>query len=204
MAATVTIGAFYQLPKSLFAEDKYQDLSIEAKLLYSMMRDRYRLSVKNNWRDAMGVFIKMTRKAICGLLKRSEPTVRKIIAELIEIGLIIEKRVGLTQCNKIYVQLLEGESENAFPSGEKTDERSAKKPDFASERKPFSPNKNYRKQIQFRKVTSKPDFPQNGDVWEENGQQYTFHHGFTQRYYDPRELDRLAVDLYSLVPHAAK
>ena len=195
---------FYQLPKPLFADDKYRDLSIEAKLLYTFMRDRYRLSVQNNWRDTMGVYIKMTRKAICDLLKRSEPTVRKIIAELKQIGLIIEKRVGLTQCNKIYVQFLEGEGENALRSTTKTSEDSAKKADVALDRKVFSRNKNNSKQIHYRKMTSRPDLPQNGDIWEENGEKYAYHHGFTQRYYEPDELDSLTFDLYAVNAAIAK
>ena len=164
-----------------------------------MMRDRFRLSIKNDWRDAMGVFIKMARKTICDLLKRSEPTVRKIIAELIGVGLIIEKRVGLTQCNKIYVQPLEGESESVFQSSTKGTADSAKKADSVPDRKPFASNKNNHRQIQFRKLTSKPDFPQNGDIWEENGQKYTFHHGYTQRYYEPEELNTFGYDSYSVI-----
>jgi len=197
-------AAFYQLPKALFAEERYQGLSLEAKLLYTLMRDRYRLSLKNNWRDAMGVFIKMTRKAICALLKRSEPTVRKIIAELKKFGLIIEKRVGLTQANKIYVQLLAGESETSLQSSEKGSSDSAKKPDFVPDRKDFSPNKNYRKQIQFRKLTSKPDYPQNGDIWEENGQLLTYNRGSIQHYYLPGELDQLFFDPFSIDQLEAK
>ena len=204
MTATVPVSAFYQLPKSLFADEKYQVLSNDAKLLYTMMRDRFRLSMINNWKDVMGVYIKMTRKAICDLLKRSEPTVRKIIAELIEIGLIKEKRVGLTQANKIYVQLLDGESETAFQSREKTNEQSEKNPDFVPDRKPFASNKNYRKQIQFRKLNSKPEFPQNGDVWEENGQKYTYHHGYTQRYYDAEYLASFSYDFMNGINPAAK
>ena len=196
MATTITVGAFYQLPKSLFAEKKYQCLSIEAKLLYSFMRDRYRLSVKNNWRDTMGIYIKMSRKAICDFLKRSEPTVRKIIAELKQIGLIIEKRVGLTQANKIYVQLLEGESETSLPSCSKSIADSAPEPGFTPERKSFASNKNYCKQIQFRKLTIKPEFPKNGDIWEENGVFLTYHHGYTQRYYSSEDLNALLPDFY--------
>ena len=204
MAATVSLGAFYQLPKSLFAEEKYQGLSNDAKLLYTMMRDRYRLSIQNNWKDTLGVYIRMTRKAICDLLKRSEPTVRKIIAELREIGLIIEKRVGLTQCNKIYVQLFEGESESTFHSTKKVSADSATKPDYVPERKPFTPNKNYRKIIQFRKLTSKPDFPQNGDIWEENGECFTYHHGYIQRYYTEELLNSIGFDPYKEAREAAK
>ena len=184
-------AAFYQLPKPLFENEKYQGLSSDAKLLYALMRDRLRLSIMNNWRDALGVFIKMARKAMCDLLRRSEPTIRKIVAELVGVGLIIEKRVGLTQCNRIYVQLMVGESEGAVHSGSKAADQSAKKPASVPERKPVSPNKNHRNQIHFRELTKKPELPQEGDIWEENGQKNTFHHGYTQRCYDPAELDAL-------------
>lgn len=196
-----TVSAFYQLPKSLFEAEQYQGLSNDAKLLYSLMRDRYRLSVMNNWQDALGVFIKMARKTICDLLKRSEPTVRKIIAELIQVGLIIEKRMGLTQCNRIYVQLLEGEKENDSQSCPPKNNDSAKKPTSVPERKPFAPNKNNRNQTQYKKLIQKPEFPHNGDIWEENGQQYTYHHGYIQRYYEAEELNQL---FFNPIASAAK
>lgn len=162
-----------------------------------MMRDRYRLSLKNNWRDKVGIFIKMTRQYICAMLKRSEPTVRKIIGELKRVGLIIEKRMGLTQANKIYVQLLEGESESDFHPKEKFSSVLEQKPGFAPDRKQFSGNKNYRKQIQFRKLTTKPAVPQNGDIWEENGQMWIYHRGYTQRYHSAEELNTLCFDPFA-------
>jgi len=191
------VAAFYQLPKVLVMDEKYQNLSIEAKFLYTLMRDCYKLSIMNNWRDAVGIFIKMTRKTICKLLNRSEPTVRKIIEELKKAGLITEKRVGLTKANKIYVQPLAGENETPLQSKAKEPVASTTKPGFVPERKDSSPNKTNRKQTQFRKLTSKPELPREGDIWEENGQEYVFLRGYTQRHYSADEIDRIVYDPFT-------
>ena len=192
----MTSVPFFTIPKLLNIDSRYASLSVEAKYAYGLMRDRFQLSLKNNFTDAVGTFIYMSRNTLADFLKKSLPTVRKIVRELIGVGLIIEKRIGLTQCNKIYVQLLDGEYENSFVSSEKVPVESTKKPDSVPDRKDFAPSKNHRKQIQFRKLTSKPDLPQNGDIWEENGQLYTYHHGYTQRYYTGEELNRLCFDCY--------
>lgn len=195
----LTTTAFYQLPKPLFTEEKYQVLSSDAKMLYALMRDRFKLSLKNHWRDSIGVYIKMTRVNICALLKRSEPTVRKIIAELKKVGLLIEKRMGLTQANKIYVQLLDGECETDFQPKEKVVCVPEHKQGFAPDRNGFSRSKTNSKHIHFRKLTSKPDIPQNGDIWEDNGQLWTYHHGYTQRYHAPGELKQLCFDPFAVM-----
>jgi hypothetical protein len=89
----------------------------------------------------------MARKSIADFLKKSLPTVRKIIAELKSVGLLKEKRTGLTKCNKIYVQLLPGESEIYAQSVNESDIASAKKPDFSLEGKPFASNNGNSKNI---------------------------------------------------------
>jgi len=188
LATAVSQSAFYQLPKPLFEQEQYQGLSIEAKLLYSAMRDRYRLSIINNWQDGAGYFIRMTRQFICNFLKRSEPTVRKIIGELIDIGLIFERRMGLTQSNKIYVQLLDGESISAFQSREKSGYQTGKKPGFTPDRKQLSPNNNKLNDNNPHKIKvlkERPVLPKLGDLWEENGILWTFARGFVQTYYPP-------------------
>ena len=38
---------FYRLPKALFTNERYKDLSDGAKILYGLMLDRMSLSVKN-------------------------------------------------------------------------------------------------------------------------------------------------------------
>ena len=42
---------FYQTPKALFKNPKYKGLSLGPKLMYSILRDRLDLSIKNNWKD---------------------------------------------------------------------------------------------------------------------------------------------------------
>ena len=41
--------SFYRIPKLLFTDDRFINLSIEAKVLYGLMLDRMSLSAKNQW-----------------------------------------------------------------------------------------------------------------------------------------------------------
>jgi len=45
---------FYQTPKALFRNPKYKGLSLGPKLMYSIIRDRLDMSIKNNWKDEKG------------------------------------------------------------------------------------------------------------------------------------------------------
>ena len=50
--------SFFRIPKALFQEQRFQDLSTDAKTLYGILLDRMSLSVKNEWFDKKGrVFI---------------------------------------------------------------------------------------------------------------------------------------------------
>ena len=43
--------SFYRIPKALFQETRFQELSTDAKTLYGILLDRMSLSVKNGWLD---------------------------------------------------------------------------------------------------------------------------------------------------------
>ena len=43
--------SFFRIPKALFQEQRFQDLSTDAKTLYGILLDRMSLSVKNEWFD---------------------------------------------------------------------------------------------------------------------------------------------------------
>lgn len=43
--------SFYRIPKALFTNDCFKDLSSDAKILYGLMLDRMSLSIKNQWFD---------------------------------------------------------------------------------------------------------------------------------------------------------
>lgn len=42
--------SFYRIPKALFQEQRFQNLSTDAKTLYGILLDRMSLSVKNEWK----------------------------------------------------------------------------------------------------------------------------------------------------------
>ena len=53
--------AFYQIPKILITDEKFAGITMESKILYSLMLDRASLSAKNGWLDDDGrVFIYYT------------------------------------------------------------------------------------------------------------------------------------------------
>lgn len=51
--------SFYRIPKALFTEPNFRELSTDAKVLYGILLDRMSLSLKNQWLDAQNkVYIK--------------------------------------------------------------------------------------------------------------------------------------------------
>lgn len=43
--------SFYRIPKALFTDAQFKDLSTDAKVLYGILLDRMSLSLKNHWLD---------------------------------------------------------------------------------------------------------------------------------------------------------
>lgn len=46
--------SFYRIPKALFTEPNFRELSTDAKVLYGILLDRMSLSLKNQWLDLLG------------------------------------------------------------------------------------------------------------------------------------------------------
>lgn len=103
---------FYQLPKAFYnKESKYFALSNNAKVLYSLLKDRLSLSIKNSWHNNNGeVYLIMTRQEITELLGVCENIARKAIKELINIKLIEDERQGLNKPNFIYLSNIDVEN----------------------------------------------------------------------------------------------
>ena len=56
---------FYQLPKVFFTNPKYVNLSNDAKITWSILRDRLDLSIRNNWVDKNGdIFLFIPMKSL--------------------------------------------------------------------------------------------------------------------------------------------
>ena len=97
---------FYQLPKVFFTNPKYTKLSNDAKITWSILRDRLDLSIRNNWVDKNGdIFFIYTNEKLKSILNISSPNkLSKIKKELTQADLFSQIRVGLNKPNKLYIK----------------------------------------------------------------------------------------------------
>ena len=82
------------------------ELNETTKLLYMILLDRARLSLRNEgWSDASGhVFLYFTIEAMANVLHKSQMTIKTPLAALESKGLILRKRQGAGHPNRIYVK----------------------------------------------------------------------------------------------------
>ena len=97
--------SFYRIPKMLFTDTIFQDLSCEAKVLYGLMLDRMSLSLKNHWMDEEErVYIIFTVNNICDLMNCGTQKACKLLDELETFGALERRRQGLGKPNRIYLK----------------------------------------------------------------------------------------------------
>ena len=97
--------SFFRIPKALFQEQQFQNLSTDAKILYGILLDRMSLSAKNGWRDEQGrVYIIYTVREVQESLCCAEHKAVKLFRELEQLDLIERKRRGLGRPSLIYVK----------------------------------------------------------------------------------------------------
>ena len=98
--------SFYRVPKVLFTDERFWNISTDAKLLYGILLDRMNLSAKNGWMDEAGrVYIIFTIDEIKGSIGCAKKKAVKLLDELErKCGLIERKRQGLGKPNLIYVK----------------------------------------------------------------------------------------------------
>lgn len=100
--------SFYRIPKVLFTDAYFKELSTEAKVLYGLMLDRMALSERNQWFDESGrVYIIFTVEEVMSCMNCGRDKSVKVLSELDArngIGLIERIRRGLGQPDIIYVK----------------------------------------------------------------------------------------------------
>lgn len=98
--------AFYQVPKMLITDERFANITMDAKLLYSLMLDRSSLSAKNGWLDEEGrVYIYYTLGQIMSDLHCANQKATKLLKELESgAGLIERQRQGFGRPARIYVK----------------------------------------------------------------------------------------------------
>ncbi len=95
---------FYQLPKVFFTNEIYKKLSLEAKVAYSILRDRLELSLQNDWVDSEeNIYFIYTNENLMEILNLGKNKVVKIKKELESVNLLRQKRLGLNKPNMLYL-----------------------------------------------------------------------------------------------------
>ena len=81
--------AYFRIPKALFQDSRFRQLSTDARTLYGILLDRMSLSVKNNWLDEQGrVYIIYTVREVQESLCCAEHNAVKLFRELEQTDLI--------------------------------------------------------------------------------------------------------------------
>lgn len=112
--------SFYKLPRALFKDDYFKDISSDAKLLYALMLDRTSISMKNGWLDVKNrVYIIYKLEDIMEELGCSKPTSIKIVRELDSAGLIEKVHSGGGKPDIIYVKNLSSSGDEQKEEPEK-------------------------------------------------------------------------------------
>lgn len=103
---------FKKLYDFLFIEP-YIHMSNDSKILYTLLRDRFRLSKKNGWINAKGeIFLIYKNKDLMEMMQRSEPSIIKMKKELTKYNLLEEeKQQAKNNANLPNLLFLKAESE---------------------------------------------------------------------------------------------
>lgn len=99
---------YMQMPLWLFYDPRYAELSLDAKVTYTFLLNRFQLSRKNGWVNDTGeVFVIFPRRALAGELRVCEQRVTAAFKALADVELIWEKRCGRGEANQIYLAAVE-------------------------------------------------------------------------------------------------
>lgn len=125
-----------QMPRWLFTHQSYKTLSLEAKVAYTFLLNRFQLSRLNGWiNDAGEVFVIFTRESLAKEMQISYRKAIECFKELSAVNLIWERRPGRGDANQIYLALVRldendalGHSSAPFGCGEAEENKDAARP----------------------------------------------------------------------------
>lgn len=92
---------YYQFPEFLLRVP----ISQTAKLAYMVLYDRARLSLKNDWIADGKIYTVFPIAELAEALGKSQSTVKSVLNELDEAGLLIRKSGGFSKANILYVRV---------------------------------------------------------------------------------------------------
>ena len=108
--------SYFRIPKALFQDSRFRQLSTDARTLYGILLDRMSLSAKNGWLDEQGrVYIIYTVREVQESLCCAEHKAVKLFRELEQADLIARKRRGLGRPSLIFVKNFSTEVSKMHP-----------------------------------------------------------------------------------------
>lgn len=107
---------FYRVPKVFMTNEKYKNMTMNAKMTWAIFRDRTDLSLSNNWIDENGdVYFVFTYDSLKEILNiKSKTTISNIKKELVIAGLIDDVRQGFNKPNRLYLINPDVEQEDIY------------------------------------------------------------------------------------------
>ena len=106
-----------QMPRWLFSDPGYADMSLDAKVAYTFLLNRFQLSRRNGWTNDQGeVFVIFPRKELAKELRICEKRVTAAFQALAERNLIWEKRCGRGDANQIYLANVQPQDDPEYAS----------------------------------------------------------------------------------------
>lgn len=110
---------YMQMPLWLFDDPRCADLSLDAKVIYTLLLNRFCLSCRNNWTNEHGeVFVVYPRQELATMLHICEQRVSAAMRALIDAELIWERRCGRGFPNQIYIARINDEAGDFAPDQE--------------------------------------------------------------------------------------
>lgn len=104
-----------QMPRWLFSDPRYADMSLDAKVAYTFLLNRFQLSRRNGWVNEYGeVFVIFPRRELAAELRICEQRVTAAFRKLTELKLIWEKRCGRGDANQIYLATVQPEEDGEY------------------------------------------------------------------------------------------
>jgi hypothetical protein len=95
---------YMQMPRWLFSDPRYAEMSLDAKVTYTFLLNRFQLSRRKGWVNDQGeVFVIFPRLALAKELRICEQRVTAAFRKLVELQLVWEKRCGRGEANQIYL-----------------------------------------------------------------------------------------------------
>ncbi len=106
-----------QMPRWLFSDPRYASMSLDAKVAYTFLLNRFQLSRRNGWVNDFGeVFVIFPRKELARELRVCEQRVTAAFRALKALNLIWEKRCGRGDANQIYLATVEPQDDPDYTS----------------------------------------------------------------------------------------